>query len=149
MRLLGVDVGSRRVGLAVSDATATLATPLRTLEVAGALKAAARAVATEVDRLQAEEDGLALIVVGLPRSLDGRSHGQTEQVLKFVTALRGCVPLPIELQDERLTSREAESRLAVQEKSWRRRKTKLDAAAAAIILQEYLDNQKGPDGGSR
>jgi putative Holliday junction resolvase len=97
------------------------------------------AVGREIERLMAEDDGLAGIVVGVPRSLDGRPNKQTKQAMAFVEALRLQPVLPIELQDERLTSREAESRLALREKDWRRRKARLDAAAAAIILQDYLD----------
>lgn len=63
----------------------------------------------------------------------------TPRVRKFAAELGRLTALPVTLQDERLTSREAESRLAVLEKDWRARKAKLDAAAAAIILQDYLD----------
>ena len=63
----------------------------------------------------------------------------TPRVQKFAAELGRLTALPVTLQDERLTSREAESRLAVREKDWRARKAKLDAAAAAIILQDYLD----------
>lgn len=145
MRLLGVDVGARRIGLAISDVTATLATPLRTINISGSVVAAAAAVAREVATLEHDPDGLAAVVVGFPTSLDGQPHAQTEVVRAFVAALRTCTDLPIETQDERLTSREAEERLAIREKSWRRRKARLDAAAAAIFLQDYLDQRKhGP-----
>ena len=85
----------------------------------------------------------------MPTALDGRRHAQTDRVTAFVEALRHRTPLPVTVQDERLTSREAESRLAVREKNWRRRKTRLDAAAAAIILQDYLDQHRGQDPGGR
>ena len=99
-----------------------------------------RAVA-EVTRLAAEEDGLASLVVGLPRHLDGSPSDLTPRVQAFAAALGTRTALPVILQDERLTSREAESRLALREKDWRARKRRLDAAAAAIILQDYLDEQ--------
>ena len=89
----------------------------------------------------AEEDGLASLVVGLPRRLDGSPNDMTPRVEAFAAALRARTALPVVLQDERLTSREAESRLALREKDWRVRKKQLDAAAAAIILQDYLDEQ--------
>jgi len=79
------------------------------------------------------------IVVGLPRHLDGSASPMTARVTAFVAELGRLTRLPVTLQDERLTSREAESRLAITEKDWRARKERLDAAAAAIILQEYLD----------
>jgi putative Holliday junction resolvase len=137
-RVLGIDVGERRVGLAVSDATQTLARPLATLSVNGSLDAVTRVV-MEIERLAAEEDGVVAIVVGLPLKLDGSPNRQTPRVAAFVDALAARTVLPIVRVDERLTSRDAESRLAIRERDWRRRKERLDAAAAAIILQDYLD----------
>jgi putative Holliday junction resolvase len=143
-RVLGIDVGGRRIGLAISDPSRTLARPLSTLTVTGADDAVAR-VAQEIARLSAElardDDGLAEIVVGAPSRLDGSPTDQTPKVDAFVEALRARTTLPIVRENERLTSREAESRLAVGERDWRRRKERLDAAAAAIILQDYLDRQ--------
>ena len=138
MRVLGIDVGRRRVGLAISDATGTLARPLTTLTVTNAADAVQR-VAAEVARLAAEEDGLGAIVVGVPARLDGSPTEETPGVAAFMEALTVRVPMPIVGGDERLTSREAENRLAAVERDWRFRKKKLDAAAAAIILQDYLD----------
>ena len=138
MRVLGIDVGARRVGLAISDATQTLARPLTTLTVNGR-DDAVRRVVIELERLSAEEDGLAAIVVGQPLKLDGSPSDQTSRVAAFVEALTARTSLPIARIDERLTSREAESRLALRERDWRRRKARLDAAAAAVILQDYLD----------
>jgi putative Holliday junction resolvase len=141
MRVLGVDVGERRIGLALSDTSAVLATPLRVLTVSRPVKQGAVAVAREIAVLIGQEDGLARVVVGLPLSLDGTPHRLTTYVMAFVEALRRYTTLPIHLQDEGLSSYEAESRLAQHEKSWRRRKVRLDAAAAAIILQDFLDHQ--------
>jgi putative Holliday junction resolvase len=137
-RVLGIDVGERRVGLAVSDATQTLARPLATLSVNGSHDAVTRVV-VELERLAAEEDPVVAIVVGLPLKLDGSPNRQTPRVAAFVDALAARTVLPIVRVDERLTSREAESRLAIRERDWRRRKERLDAAAAAIILQDYQD----------
>jgi putative Holliday junction resolvase len=140
MRILGVDVGRKRIGLAISDPTQTLARPLSAV-VVGA-DTGIDAVSREVARLCAEEDGLERIVVGLPVRLDGEASDETEYVAKFIAALRRRTSVPIEVEDERLTSREAESRLAVREKDWRKRKARLDAAAAAVILQDYLDRRR-------
>ena len=140
MRVLGIDVGERRVGLAVSDRSRTLARPHTTLTVRGAGDAVTRVV-QEIARLSQEEDGLIQIVVGLPTRLDGLPNEQTARVAAFVDALRARTNLAIARQDERLTSREAESRLALCERDWRRRKARLDAAAAAVILQDYLDRE--------
>ena len=141
--MLGVDVGERRIGLAISDVSATIARPLRTIQASGTLPERIDAVVDAITELEQEADGLGAVVVGLPRSLDGRAHAQTGRVQDFVDALRGRTRLPVSLQDERLTSREAESRLALREKDWRTRKPKLDAAAAAVILQDHLDRRPG------
>ena len=138
MRVLGIDVGRRRVGLAISDPSGTIARPLTTLQVTSAADAVTRVVA-EVDRLRAEDDGLAVIVVGMPARLDGTPSSETPYVATFIDALAARIPLPVVSGDERLTSREAESWLAVSERDWRKRKEHLDAAAAAIILQDYLN----------
>jgi len=95
-----------------------------------------------VGRLTDEEDGLHAIVVGMPRRLDGTLSPAAAGVTAFVAALEGRVALPIATEDERLTSREAESRLAQRERDWRKRKARLDAAAAAIILQDFLDRRR-------
>lgn len=144
--MLGIDYGARRVGLAVSDATGLLARPLKTLdrgELAGEA-ALVEAVLTAVEEVSTDDEPLAAIVVGLPRRLDGSPNDQTPKVEAFVARLVARTPLPVVLQDERLTSHEAESRLAMKEKDWRRRKVWLDAASAAVILQDYLDAQRPP-----
>lgn len=138
MRLLGIDVGERRIGLAITDASATLARPLTTLVVAGANDAIDRVV-DAIGRLQAEDDGLDAIVVGMPVRLDGSPNDATARVVAFIDRLKARTSVPIASEDERLTSREAERRLAITERDWRRRKSRLDAAAAAILLQDYLD----------
>ena len=73
--------------------------------------------------------------------LDGTPNEQTATTEQFVAALRAQVDLPVMTEDERLSSREADSRLAVRERDWKKRKAQLDAAAAAVILQDYLDRQ--------
>ena len=137
MRIVGFDVGEQRIGVAISDATCTLARPAGRLCPA-VLGDAPRLAASEIARLASEEDGVSSIVVGLPRHLDGSPSAMTARVTAFAAELRGLTRFPVTLQDERLTSREAESRLAITEKDWRTRKERLDAAAAAIILQDYL-----------
>jgi putative Holliday junction resolvase len=138
MRAVAFDVGERRTGVALSDPSGALARPWRTLQ--GGEPEAALAIVTA---LLAEEDGLDLIVVGLPKRLDGSPTQLTPRALAFAEALRRC-GLPVVLQDERLTSVEAESRLATRERDWRKRKARLDAATAAVILQDYLDQQPRP-----
>ena len=140
-RIAALDVGERRIGVAVSDVTQTLARPVGVIQTAGLEADALDRAAAELGRLAAEEDGLAALVVGLPRRLDGTPNEMTLRVEAFAARLGKRTDLPIVLQDERLTSREAESRLALREKNWRARKARLDAAAAALILQEYLDGR--------
>jgi putative Holliday junction resolvase len=142
--VLGIDVGRRRIGLAISDRSRTLARPLTTLEVSPATAVAE--VGREIDRLAAEEDGLAEIIVGLPVRLDGSANDETPRVAAFVDALRRRTTVPVRTGDERLTSVEAESRLALNERDWKKRKARLDAAAAAVILQDYLDTGNGEQG---
>lgn len=134
-----MDVGRRRVGLAISDASGMLARPLATIDV-GRSDAVER-VAEEIDRLVADEDGLSTVVVGMPRRLDGTPGDQTAEVERFIARLASRVQVPVVAQDERLTSREAEAVLARSERDWRKRKAKLDAMAATLILQEYLDGR--------
>ena len=141
MRIVGLDVGERRIGVAISDATGTLARPVGVLQSTRLDAAALRRAVDEVRRLAAEDDGVATVVVGLPRRLDGTPTDLTPRVQQFARDLGLTTQLPVVLQDERLTSVEAESRLAEREKNWRARKQKLDAAAAAIILQDYLDTR--------
>ena len=139
MRALGIDLGARRVGLAISDATGTLARPLTTLKVNG--PDLVDLVAREIDRLAAEDDGLSVIVVGLPARLDGTASDETARASAFIEALGRRTVIPIVGEDERLTSHEAEARLAIRERDWRKRKLKLDAAAAAVFLQDFLDRR--------
>jgi putative holliday junction resolvase len=140
MRIVGLDVGERRIGVAVSDPTRTLARPIGVIPVSGLVADALDRMSGEIARLAAEEDGVASIVIGLPRRLDGTDNQMTPKVQAFATRLGDRTGLPVSLQDERLSSREAESRLALREKDWRIRKQRIDAAAAAVILQDYLDS---------
>ena len=100
-----------------------------------------RMLITEITTLKNDDDGLAAVVVGWPRRLDGSATDQTPIVETFARSLKAQIDVPVVLQDERLSSTEAESRLARREKDWRKRKHLLDAAAAAVILQDYLDSR--------
>ena len=141
MRIVGLDIGERRIGIAVSDLSGTIARPLGVLHPSGLDGDALDLVAGEVARLAREEDGLDAIVIGLPRRLDGSPTNLTSRVEQFARELQTRTSLPVALQDERLSSREAESLLALRDKDWRSRKKRLDAAAAAVILQDYLDGR--------
>jgi putative Holliday junction resolvase len=145
MRILGVDFGRRRLGLALSDHSSTLARPWRVVAAGATPAASAEAIASVIGagRTDADDDlDIGAIVVGLPRRLNGDDTDQTEAARHFASCLASLTGLDVRLQDERLTSREAESRLALREPDWRKRKSRLDAAAAAIILQDYLDSRR-------
>jgi putative Holliday junction resolvase len=144
VRALGVDYGERRIGLALSDATGLLASPWKKLSNDANVGAAAKRLAVEIKALQAEADGLDAIVVGLPRRLSGEPNEQTARVQKFAALLVTETTVPVTLQDERLTSREADELLARRDRDWRRRKNQVDALAAALILQDFLDHQPRP-----
>ena len=139
--MLGIDYGARRIGLALSDATATLASPWRMLQRPPSEAETMRVLIAEIAVLQREDDGLEAVVVGWPRRLDGSPTDLTPIVETFAQSLQARIDVPVVLQDERLSSTEAESRLARRERDWRKRKQQLDAAAAAVILQDYLDNR--------
>jgi putative Holliday junction resolvase len=142
VKTLGIDVGERRIGLAVSDPSGTLARPLMTIEQSASPAATIDRIVREIEALSADAP-ITLIVVGLPVRLDGSPDEATERARRFAAALGARLDLPVRFQDERLSSREAESRLAIRERDWRKRKRRLDAAAAAVILQDYLDERGG------
>lgn len=139
--MLGIDYGARRIGLALSDATATLASPWRLVQRPPSEAETLRLMIAEITTLADDADGLEAIVVGWPRRLNGTPTDQTPIVEAFASALKSQLKVPVILQDERLSSHEAESRLAAREPDWRKRKARLDAAAAAVILQDYLDGR--------
>lgn len=143
MRIVGLDVGERRIGVAISDATLTLARPVGVLRPHVLEGDGVELTTAEIARLAAEDDGVETIVVGLPRRLDGSPNDMTPRVAAFAEAIARLTQRAVVLQDERLSSREAESRLALTDRNWRSRKRRLDAAAAAVILQDYLDTRPG------
>jgi putative Holliday junction resolvase len=142
MRVLGVDAGSRRVGLAISDASASLARPWQTLEAGPTPAATADRIAAAIDRERRATLGdfdVRAVVVGLPRRLGGEDTHGTTGARALASALTDRLGVPVHLQDERLTSREAEEILARREPDWRARKKLIDATAAALLLQDFLD----------
>jgi putative Holliday junction resolvase len=154
VRVVGIDFGERRIGVAVSDPSGTLARPLKTIERGASDTDAVNRLHATIAELAAE-DGVGSVVVGLPRHLDGTPSPQTARVGAMVALLSARLEVPVFTQDERLSSHEADERLSHREKDWRKRKAKLDAAAAAVILQDYLDArirtgpQTGPQTGQR
>lgn len=136
VRLLALDVGDVRIGVALSDETGTLATGLTTLRAVGPRKDALKVAAL------VREHGIGEVVVGLPLRLDGSLGPRGEKVMGFVERLRRVLRVPVVTRDERLTSVAAGERLTEAGVKGRDRKARLDQAAAALILQELLDERK-------
>jgi putative Holliday junction resolvase len=140
MRVLALDVGERRIGVAVSDPTGSLARPLRTL-VRGSREEDVTAIAALVAAESAE-----LVVVGRPLSLDGSEGPQARRIARYAEALAAHLPIPVVLWDERYTTTEAEEILRQSRGEKQRRRARaagdLDAIAAAVILQSYLDSRR-------
>jgi len=141
VRALGIDYGERRIGLALSDPTGLLASPWKTIPNNRNVAVSAKRLADEIRALRAEDEGLGAIVIGLPRRLSGDDNDQTARVRTLAALLADEVVIPITFQDERLTSHDAGAILAQRERDWRKRKRQLDAMAAALILQDFLDHQ--------
>ena len=143
--MLGVDYGGRRIGLALSDASGTLARPWKTIHRVGNPSQVARQLLEELTTLAASGDSpVTAVVIGHPRRLNGEPTHQTAAVEEIAARLAALTHVPVILQDERLSTHEAEDLLARSEKDWRKRKTRLDAMAAAVILQDYLDSRGAP-----
>ncbi|GHO43904.1 Holliday junction resolvase RuvX [Ktedonospora formicarum] len=152
-RMLALDVGEARIGVAVSDATGLLASPYTTIYVTRDETKTWDAIVRIIE--EAEIEGL---VVGLPISLDGQIHAQGERIMAFVERMKPWVSLPITFWDERLSTVEAERLRAQQgrgkgrshnaggrgrpQAKRRRQGHEIDALAASVILQEYLDAQR-------
>jgi putative Holliday junction resolvase len=133
MRILAIDHGSKRMGIAVSDELKMIAQPLEFVPAHPLDGFLAR-----LNELIRDKE-VELILVGMPRNMDGSYGPAAQKVQEFVAALKGAVSVPIKTWDERLTSAQA-NRLLIQGNVRRdKRKAKVDAMAAAILLQSYLD----------
>ena len=135
-RVLAVDYGDVRTGLAVSDITRFLAGGIGTIRPGG-MRNTAEAVAKEAAKQEAVE-----IVVGLPKNMDGSEGFRAETVRAFAELLKEYTSLPIHFEDERLTTMEAHRFLTMTETGGQKRKKVIDTLSAEIILQGYLDRTK-------
>lgn len=136
MRILALDHGTRRIGVAVSDETKTIAQPLQYIpaEPFGAFL-------ERLKQILAEQE-VDVILLGLPRNMDGSYGPAAQKVETFAAVLRSAITVPIKLWDERLTSAMA-NRILIQGRVRRaQRKEKVDQMAAAILLQSYLDGKR-------
>jgi putative Holliday junction resolvase len=144
VRYLSLDVGNQWIGIALSDPTGFLATPLCALRRVEAHGERVRAL---IDEHEVQE-----VVVGLPLNMDGSSGSQVEETYSYIEKL-GALQVPVRFWDERLSSWEAEQVIAQIKGRSPRRRERLDAIAAAIMLQDFLDarlrQRKLADGSSR
>jgi putative Holliday junction resolvase len=133
MRILALDHGTKRIGVAVSDETKTIAQPLEFIP--------AEPFADFLERLRQliREKEVDLILIGLPRNMDGSYGPAALKVRAFVAAMQNAVTTPIKTWDERLTSAQANRVLIQGNVRRKKRKEKVDQTAAAILLQSYLD----------
>ncbi len=134
MRALGLDLGERRVGVAVCDSAGTVATPVETLVCTGDPDRDLRAIADQVHQWEAE-----IVVVGLPISLDGSEGPAARTVRAQIDRLERLLEVPVVSYDERLTTVIAERGLMEQQMKGQRRRGVVDRVAAAVILQSWLD----------
>ena len=136
MRYLAIDYGTKRTGLAICDAAETIASPLKTIHgQKGLLEEIAEVIDTE---------NVGAVVLGLPLNMDGSESAQTRLALKFAERLRDFLTVSVILQDERLSSFGAEERLAPANFTKGKMRQRLDAVAAAEILEAFLEG-KMPD----
>ena len=135
-RAMGLDVGDRKIGVALSDPSQVLATPLKTI-----MRVSDDVAIREILALARKHD-ISKIVVGLPYSLSGAIGKQAEKVLYFSKQIGQATNVEIVMQDERLTSVSANQKLREAGKKGSKLKNEMDAAAATVILQAYLDEVK-------
>ncbi len=134
MRALGIDLGERRIGLAISDADGNLAGPLKVINhTGGEIEEILRIIGSE---------GVEIVVVGLPLNMDGSLGEQGEKAQAYARQLQERARMPVELWDERLSTFEAERKLRESGKKGPKLKKALDKWAAAVILQDFLDHKK-------
>jgi putative Holliday junction resolvase len=137
MRILALDHGTKRIGVAVSDETKTIAQPLEYILAEPFADFLAR-----LKKLLVEKE-IDLVLIGLPRNMDGSYGPAAQKVEAFVAVLKMAITVPIKTWDERLTSAQA-NRVLIEAKVRRdKRKEKVDKMAAAILLQSYLDGTSG------
>ncbi len=138
MRALGIDVGARRIGTALSDELGLLAAPWRVVRVVRGQQAEFAELAA-----MARERAVEIVVIGLPTSLDGTEGPQARAVRSFAERLASHLDgLPIVFADERFTTAEAERQMIDRRLTREQRRDKIDAAAAAIMLQGWLDARR-------
>lgn len=143
MRIMALDIGDRTIGVACSDEGLILASPVETIQRRGPKADSLRVKALVVER------GVSRVIAGLPLTLGGEQGPQSAKVMEFVEGLRRRLQVPVEMWDERLSTREAERTLIAADMSRARRKEVIDQMAAVLILQTYLDARAHAPSASR
>lgn len=144
MRVMGIDFGTRRLGVALSDPTGTLASPLQVVS----RRAGKRVPLKALERIAADRD-VGQLVIGLPLDLDGRETPWCAEIRKAGDELSSRLNVPVAYVDERMSSVRAERRVRTSglPRGKREEKGRIDEAAAAIILQSWLDRNGSPEEG--
>lgn len=147
MRVLALDVGEKRIGVAISDLSQSLARSLKVIQ-RGSRQEDFAAVARLVEEYEVEK-----VVVGYPRSLDGMAGAQAERVERYAADLAKSLTVPVLLWDERFSTVSAERLMKEAGLRGEEKRERIDAMAAAVILQDYLDSrqfagEKGAEGSS-
>ncbi|MBW7989343.1 MAG: Holliday junction resolvase RuvX [Planctomycetes bacterium] len=142
MRYLAIDYGTKRTGLAICDFNETIASPLTVIQ---GQKELLKKISEVIDA-----ENVDAVVLGLPLNMDGSEGFQSKLVLKFAKQLENCLNIPVHLQDERLSSFGAEEKLIPANYTRKKKKKRLDAVAAAEILESFLQqntsrNSTGPE----
>lgn len=135
-RILGLDIGTKRIGVAISDPLGISAQPVKAIS----RKPDEKSV-NEIKNL-CEERGVSVIVAGLPKNMDGTIGFQAEDVLSYIELLKNVISINIELEDERLTSKIAEQALIEQNRKPSKHKELIDINSAILILQQYLNKRR-------
>ncbi len=130
MKLLGIDYGDRRLGLALADSETKLASPWRVID-------------NEIEALKKiiAEEQIGKVVVGRPQGMSGQTSGQLNTVDKFIELLKNNLDIPVETEDERLSTVSANNLIKEQSASRRKKGERNDSVAAMVILQSYLDRK--------
>lgn len=138
LRILGLDYGEKRIGVAISDPLGVTAQPVTVIEKKDSFEQDLAEINQIIDRYPSVKE----IVVGLPKSMNGEIGIQAQKTLDFVKALESSLKIKITTWDERLTTVEAERMLISAGLSRQKRKKVIDKSAAALILQNYLDSKQ-------
>lgn len=133
MRYLAIDYGNKRTGLAICDESETITSPLAVLDTNNSL----------IEKITQiiKDENVGAVVLGLPLNMDGTQGSQAKIVKDFSQQLKKHIDIPIHFEDERLSSFAAEDKLAAAELTRKKKKKRLDAVAAAVILQTFLDKK--------